>query len=222
VSSVTTTGSAWASRGGSAGDGTADSDDAGNAHRNRLLTGMAAALAEKGYAAVTIADVARHARVSKRTFYEHFGDKRQCFLAVYTTVSDRLLAHVGAAAADELPWPERIRAAVRAYLGAMAAEPMLTRTMLLEIQSVGPDGLRLRRDVHRRFAALLSSRAEEGLPSDIKARPLTTELATAVIGGVNELVLDAVEEGTTGRVLELDNTASDLIRAVLLLPPAPA
>ncbi len=33
-------------------------------HETRLLEGMAAAITEKGYAATTIADVVRHARVS--------------------------------------------------------------------------------------------------------------------------------------------------------------
>ena len=60
-------------------------------HRARLTAGLATAIAEKGYAAVTIADVVRVARVSKRTFYEHFPDKEACFLALYAETSDELL-----------------------------------------------------------------------------------------------------------------------------------
>ena len=52
---------------------------------------FAAASAEKGYAATTIADIVRHARVSKRTFYEHFADKEDCLLAGYQHVSDRMM-----------------------------------------------------------------------------------------------------------------------------------
>ncbi len=47
-------------------------------HRSRLLEGMAVAVAQKGYAAVTIADIVREASVSRRTFYEHFGSKAEC------------------------------------------------------------------------------------------------------------------------------------------------
>lgn len=190
-------------------------------HRDRLLAGMAAALVEKGYAAVTIADVARHAHVSKRTFYEHFAEKQECFLAVYRVTSDQLFQHVGAAADPALPLPDRIGAAVRAYLDVLAAEPRLTQTLLLEIQAVGPNGLRLRREVLRRFAIMLSARVEEGRGGDLGIRPLTIELATAVIGGVNELVLDAVEQGRADRLGDLDGTVADLVRAVLLLPPLP-
>ena len=52
-------------------------------HRLRLLEGFAAAVSERGYAATTIAHIVEHARVSKRTFYEHFADKEECFLALY-------------------------------------------------------------------------------------------------------------------------------------------
>ena len=63
----------------------------GVSHRARLTGGLAAAIEEKGYAAVTIADVVARARVSKRTFYEHFADKEACFLALYSETSDELL-----------------------------------------------------------------------------------------------------------------------------------
>ena len=81
-------------------------------HRARLTEGLAAAIAEKGYAAVTIADVVRVARVSKRTFYEHFADKEACFLALYAETTEELLELIGIAVAGARgPWQERIGAA---------------------------------------------------------------------------------------------------------------
>src|SRR5882672_12086089 len=65
--------------------------DPAETHRLRLVGAMAALLAEKGYSTVTIADIARQARVSKRTFYEHFPDKDACFIACYETLSDMVL-----------------------------------------------------------------------------------------------------------------------------------
>ena len=44
---------------------------------------MADAVAENGYAATTIADVVSRAGVSRKTFYEHFDGKQECFLALY-------------------------------------------------------------------------------------------------------------------------------------------
>ncbi|MFG1926309.1 TetR/AcrR family transcriptional regulator [Cryptosporangium sp. NPDC048952] len=179
-------------------------DDTAGGHRGRLLSGMATALVEKGYGAVTIADVARHARVSKRTFYEHFADKQECFLAVYAAASDRLLHVVGEAARPELDWRDQVRAAVSAYLTALQSDPALTRAMLLELPSAGPEALRLRRRGQQDFAAMLVERVE-----------LSPAMATAVIGGLNELVLEAVEDGRADRLTDLADEATDFARAVL-------
>ena len=122
-------------------------------HRARLTEGLAAAIAEKGYAAVTIADVVRAARVSKRTFYEHFPDKESCFLALYAETTDELLELIaGATAAAQGSWEERIGAAARAYFDRVASEPELIRAALLEIQAAGPRARVLRREVQRRYA----------------------------------------------------------------------
>jgi AcrR family transcriptional regulator len=185
-------------------------------HRGRLLLGMAAALVEKGYTAVTIADVARHARVSKRTFYEHFADKQQCFLAVYADASDRLLRLVDEAAPPELDWQEKVGVAVRAYLSALQAEPALTRTMLLEIQSAGQEALRLRRRGQQRFAALLTEWVAGGVREHPARRPISPAMATAVIGGINELVLEAVEQGRADQLTDLDAVVIQFVRAVLV------
>ena len=65
--------------------------------RTRLLEAVGRTVAEKGYAAATIDDIVRGAGVSKKTFYEHFQDKLDCFLAAYETASDELYEHVRAA-----------------------------------------------------------------------------------------------------------------------------
>ena len=51
--------------------------------RERLIAGLAEAVAEKGYGGTTIADITRHAAVSRRTFYEHFDGKDECFVAAF-------------------------------------------------------------------------------------------------------------------------------------------
>ncbi|GAA0227634.1 helix-turn-helix domain-containing protein [Cryptosporangium japonicum] len=185
-------------------------DDTAGGHRSRLLSGMGAALVEKGYGAVTIADIARHARVSKRTFYEHFADKQECFLAVYAAASDRLLRVVAEAARPEMDWRDQVRTAVHAYLSALQSDPALTRAMLLELPSAGPEALRLRRRGQQDFAALLLERVEQG------ARQLSPAMATAVIGGLNELVLEAVEDGRADRLTDLSGEATDFVRAALM------
>jgi AcrR family transcriptional regulator len=185
-------------------------------HRTRLTDGLATAIAEKGYAAATIADVVAHAHVSKRTFYEHFADKEACFLALYSETTDALLALIGAEVAHAGGgWHERLATAARAYFERVAAEPALIRTGLIEIQAAGPAARALRRDVQRRYADMLRALSDEAAAEDPAVTPLSPVLATAVVGGIDELMLEAVERGQEHRMAELADAAIELIRAVL-------
>jgi AcrR family transcriptional regulator len=186
--------------------------------RERLLEGLARAITDDGYAAATIADVVGHARVSKRTFYEHFADKEACYLALYAAASERMTRTIAEAAAIDAPWAQRMDAAAGAYFAELAAQPALTRTYLLEIQAAGPRALELRRTVHGRFAALLRALTEEAARDDASLRPLSPAMAIAVVGAVNELILLAVERDETPRLGELADTATELIAALVAAP----
>lgn len=186
--------------------------------RGRLLEGLAHAIEEKGYAATTIADVVGRAHVSKRTFYEHFADKEACYLALYSASSDHLLGVIATAVATDGTWEDRLHAAMRAYLSELAALPALTRTFLVEIQAAGPPALRRRRDVLGRFAEQLRALTEEAARDEPHLRPLSPELAAAVVGGINELQLLALEQGDPSRLPELADTAAELIRSVVSAP----
>ena len=63
--------------------------------RRRMLEAMANATAEKGYVHTTVADVIKRAGVSRETFYEHFSDKEDCFIAAYDAGVEAVLVRVG-------------------------------------------------------------------------------------------------------------------------------
>jgi AcrR family transcriptional regulator len=180
---------------------------------------MATALTERGYADISVADVVQHARVSKRTFYEHFADKEACYLATYSALSDDVLARIAAAGATDLPAEERLVAATYAYLAALEERPALTRTFLTEIQAAGPEALRLRRSIHGRFAELLRLLVERGRRERPGMRVISPEMAAALVGGINELVLLTLEEGRERLLGEIGGTVIELLRAVLLSTP---
>src|SRR3954465_1164400 len=93
--------------------------------RDRILAAMATLTAEKGYAAVTTGDLARAARISKRTFYDHFADKERCLLAAYEAAAAQVYeaAERAADADPEAPWRTRVDAVLHTYLKALAAKP---------------------------------------------------------------------------------------------------
>ena len=190
-------------------------------HNTRLLEGMAQAVSEKRYADVTIADIVRHARVSKRTFYEHFPDKEACFLATYTAVSNELLARIASAAATESVGEEQLHAATRAYFSALSERPPLVRAFLSEIHAAGPAAVALRRKIHQRFADLLQLLVEHARKSRPDVRALSREMAIAIVGGINELVLLHIEEERADKLTQLTQTTTDLIGLVLMGSAAP-
>ncbi len=184
-------------------------------HRLRLIGAMAALLAERGYSTVTIADIARQAHVSKRTFYEHFADKDACFIACYETLSNMVLQAIVDAMSGDLPWAKKWRASTKAYLSTLESQPALTRTLMMDIYAAGPQALQVRRQVLRRFADNLRRVVDQGRRENPKVPRLSQAMATAIIGGINELVLVAVEEGRADRLTELSGTAEALLQAVL-------
>lgn len=190
--------------------------------RRRLLRGIAAAVAEKGYVATTIADVVRHAHVSKRTFYEHFPDKQACYLEAYRRGTDRLgrrMLEAGVAA--EGPWRERLRAAIGAYLAVLVDAPASTHTFTAEIQAAGPEAIAARRAMHRRTAEALIVVVDHVRRDEPGLAPLPPVLADAVVGALTELVGNAVADDRTDDLPALDEPILTLLAAVLTAPAGP-
>jgi AcrR family transcriptional regulator len=179
--------------------------------RARILGAMAALVAAKGYAAVTIDDLARGARISKRTFYDHFADKHACFLAAYDAAADAVYAVVEqAAAAPGSAWRARVDAVIGTYLKALAARPEMTRVFHVEILAAGPEALDRHLAVNLRYAALLRRIVREG-----GERRLGQPMAIALLGAVHELVLHAIAEGRTRGLPARASTVRPLIDAAL-------
>src|SRR3954462_4840410 len=133
--------------------------------RGRILWALATCMAEKGYRATTISDIARAARVSKTVVYTHFRDKEDCLLELYSRATDKVLELIREAQlrtrAEGLPWRERLHACVTAYLEAMASGPAVAWAALVGVQAAGRTALALRRAVVDRYVALLTEVAAE-------------------------------------------------------------
>jgi len=182
----------------------------------RLIEAFALAVSEKGFSATTVADIVRHAAVSKRTFYECFEDKEECFLVAYEEFASRVIQAIEAAANAPATWEQKLEAAIRTYLGALQMVPALTRAFQLEIYAVGERALAHRRRVLSDFAELLRGfvlRAHEERP---EIREISQPMAMAIVGGINELLLLHMERDA-GDLTELADTALSLVRAVVMV-----
>lgn len=198
--------------------------------RARVMAGMIAAVEEKGYAATTVADIAKAARISRRTLYEHFADKEACFLAAYALMADTLMSAVVEASRAAPAGMPRVRGAVVAYLEQLGDHIEVARAFFTEINAVGEPGMELRCTVNQRFAAMLADLVSEVEPDELPAgqelRELTPELALAIVGGINELVLHAIIHGprdTLGtRLRRLEKPVIEIGERMLLSAAAAA
>ena len=185
-----------------------------NDHPSRLLQGLAQAVAAKGYADTTISDIVREAGVSRRTFYEHFDGKPAALIALYESASRRGLRVLQEAIDPARDWQTQVDQALSAYLGSLAQNPVLLRTLFVEILGLGATGLAARRRVHEGMADFMLG--------VINANPgparLERAMAVAVIGGIHELVLQALEQDRAASLPELVPTAGRLLRAAVLAP----
>lgn len=191
-----------------AADGPGTSD-----HRQRLLDAMAEAAGAKGYAATTIADLAAWAHVSKRTFYEHFPTKADCLIALYEAASSQALGVLRSQVDTRRDWHEQVEQALHAYFAALSFNPVLLKTLFIEILALGPVGLAARRRVYRRLSDFI-----EGVLARDPAqagRPLPPTLAVGLVGAINELVLQAIEDDRAARLPELAAPAARLVRALI-------
>jgi AcrR family transcriptional regulator len=191
----------------------------------RLRGATIAAVAESGYAAVTVADIVRRARVSRAAFYAHFADKEDCFLAA-TREGGKLMAGRVVAASRALPAGTAdetvLRTGFRAFLEFLATEPAFARVFYIDMQTAGSRAVERFDLACRRFADMTATwhqRARARHP-DWPAVPGVAYLGLA--GATAELVRSWVRNGETSGLPLLEDPLVSLHLAVLAARPWPA
>jgi AcrR family transcriptional regulator len=187
-------------------------DDMAQGQRARLLAAMAQVVGVRGYQATTVAHVVREAAVSRTTFYEQFASKEACFLETYQHGVEVLSEGVRLAVHDaDDDWRARLRAGIRAYLEALAAEPVFARTYLVEIHAAGEPALAARSDALRRFAGRYRASAlAAGLH---EPHP---EALLILCAGTEQLCAERLREAGAGALRELEDVFMLTAEAVLL------
>jgi AcrR family transcriptional regulator len=187
--------------------------------RGRLLLAMAQSITEKGFAQTVVADVVRIAKVSRRTFYEHFDDRENCFLALCDAFTAKASELIGEAADPALPWQEQVLAGVEVHTALLMANPPLTRSFFFEIYSTGERGAAQHRKIHRRFAEQLVAISEQVRKDNPELNPVSFELASMLVAGIGELAMLEMEEGVTDATSRaMNDIAFGVINALLTSP----
>lgn len=146
----------------------------------RIVNGLALEASEKGYRAVTVADIVRRAGIARNTFYENFGSKEECFLAAQEYAMNSALEQVVAAAGSIDEWPRRVAAGLAAFLAYVAHEPALSRTCMVEALAAGPASVHYYEESLQAFVSLF----RVGRDVSPYGKELPETLEEALIGGI--------------------------------------
>jgi AcrR family transcriptional regulator len=180
----------------------------GEIQRARILAGLVEAVAAEGYARFTVEHVVSRAGVSRRTFYQEFDDREDCFLAAFGDGLDRMSALASPAFLQgeqrvrglSSAWRAGLRGGLTALLCFLEDEPALGGLCVVDALGGGPGVLELRAGVLARLEEIVDrgrgeSRAGRQPP------PLTAEgVVGAVLGVIHARLLARDPGPLTGLV----------------------
>lgn len=161
----------------------------------RLFGGLVASINERDYRDTTVADIVRHAKTSKRTFYAHFASKDDCLLELLDDDNIRTIAAIRAAVDPEADWHTQIEQAIDAYVAAIEAHPAITLAWIREFPALGQAARPVQRRGMGRFIDLLIDITSgpgfraAGLPT------VSRQTALILLGGLRELTAHTMEDG---------------------------
>jgi AcrR family transcriptional regulator len=179
-----------------------------DAFRDRLLDGLAASIGERGYRDTTVADIVRHARTSKRTFYEQFPSKELCLIELLRRNNEDLIANIQAAVDPEADWQHQIRQAAVAYVDHIGSRPAITLSWIREAPALGVVAQPLHRQAMDALTDMLVDLTDSPGFRRAQLPPISRPLALILLGGLRELTALFVEDGR-----ELDGILEPAIAA---------
>lgn len=154
--------------------------------RERLLNGVVEAVAEHGWNATTIAAITAAAKISRRTFYEYFEGKQDCFLAAYEMIEAHVLDSMLAAPGAAEPWPDRVRARLAALLDVLSRDAAVSRCFLIEPLAAGGEvAARYRESMQLLAGALRPEPPPTELNMEVRDQALIGGIATLIVRRLN-------------------------------------
>lgn len=173
--------------------------------RRRIAAGMIAVVVERGYSAATVTQVVSAAGVSRRTFYNYYGDKAEAFFDVYAQVTDFLGEAVAEAGRNERGWPAQVRARLKTLLGYLAENPDLIAFSFVAPPAAGGEVAAAYRSFLERLLGILKT----GRPQ--KARRPSPAAEYGLVGGMVALIVGALDEGDAEAIPRLAPELTELV-----------
>lgn len=183
--------------------------------RARIVAAMIAVASEHGLGHATVARVVARSGVSRRTFYEQFADREECFIAAFDQCVERVAAVVLPAYRQPSKWQERVRGGLTALLELLDLEPDVAQLTVVETLGAGHDALERRRRAIVQISAVIDREGREAAAGE-DPPPL---MAEGVVGGVLSLIHTRIVDRGHSPLIELLNP---LVSMVVLAYRGPA
>jgi AcrR family transcriptional regulator len=175
--------------------------------RARMLSSAAAVVSEYGFGQMSVARVTARARVSRRTFYDVFADREDCFLALFEDALARVAERVVGAYEGERAWREQVRAGLGALLVFLDERPALARLLIVDALSAGPRVLSRRAQV---LACLGGALDRDGARSKSE-RGRADITGEGVVGAVFSVIHTRLLAKSPGMLVELLNPLVSMV-----------
>lgn len=152
--------------------------------RERLVAAFGKAVAEHGYAALTVDLVVNYAGISRDIFEVHFEGKEQGLLAAQDAFLERLWLDAVHACENLEEWPLKVRAGLGAILSSVVEASTLARVFAVEACAASLAA------AERQFVALdeFATLLREGRRSYPRAESLPDTTERALVGGIASIV----------------------------------
>jgi AcrR family transcriptional regulator len=189
--------------------------------RQRLVEAIVELVAEKGYPDVTIGEIVSRAGTAKRTFYDHFADKLQCFLAALDGITDTLVAASARFFAISGTVRERCEYSMRGYLELLVSMPNTAKVFYLEAVAAGPESVTRRHAVQLKFARNIVGLSRAAALAG-EGQELSELHAMAVVGAMHQMIYGQLLQHGPDALLEIIDDVVTLSVAFLTvrMPPA--
>lgn len=173
--------------------------------RERLLNGVVEAVAEHGYNETTIGRITEAATISRRTFYEYFSSKEECFLAAYEMIDAHVRGAMLAAGEPTDPWPNQVRDRLAALLDVLSRDLAVTRFFLVEPLAAGGEMAARYRDAMQLLAETIRPKSDlSDMAVEVRDQALMGGIATLITRHLN-----------AGGIVQLEELLPDLVELTL-------
>ena len=153
--------------------------------RRRLLHGLAASIDERGYRESTVADIVRHARTSKRTFYDQFSTKEECFVELLAVNNEELVEAIRQCVDPQAKWRDQVRQALVSYVESIDAKPAITLSWIRELPALGDGADPCFAAASRLTTMLVDLTSNPGFAA-AGITPVSEAVAVILVGGLRE------------------------------------